>query len=199
MNRKSTLRMTALATLVAAAFAVPATVYAADAPNNAGAKNATTPNTSDRDRGPEFTTQPRLPANTVNNPAPKGAANATTPGTNGPAAGIAGAAKNTTSPTEQPNAGMARDSANLPNPSAAANATTPGSMGKDAPRTATTSPGEGGSTLGSSRTAVKKAKRADGSRNVSARFESADLNGDGQLSRSEYEQMMSGSTKSKAK
>jgi hypothetical protein len=199
MSRKSILRMTALATLVAAAFAVPATVYAADAPNNAGAKNATTPNTSDRDRGPEFTTQPRLPANTANNPAPKGAANATTPGTNGPAAGTAGASRNTTSPTEQPNTGIARDSANLPNPTGAANATTPGTMGKDNARSMTTSPGEGGSTMGSSKTAMKKAKRADGSRDVSARFNSADANGDGQLSRSEYEQMMSSGAKSKAK
>jgi hypothetical protein len=117
----------------------------------------------------------------------------------GPAAGTAGASQNTTSPTEQPNAGLARDSANLPNPSAAANATTPGTMGKDSARTPTTSPGEGGSTMGSSKTAVKKAKRADGSRDVSARFDAADANGDGQLSRSEYEQMMSGSSKGKAK
>jgi hypothetical protein len=181
---KTTLTLLATAVITALALPVQAQTAATPAPNNAGSKNATTPNTSDREKGPEFTTQPRM-GSTPSNPAPTGAANATTPGTQG--RGLAGA-QNTTQPTGV-DRGVARDSATQPNPSGAATATTPGTLGRAGPQTSGSVPGEGNSDATATK---KKAKKSGDSRNVSARFDAADLNGDGQLSRSEYEQMMSG-------
>lgn len=183
------MNLSILTAAVIAALALPVHAQTAATPGSP-AKNATTPNTSDREKGPEFTTQPRM-GSTATNPAPTGAANATTPGTQG--RGMTGA-QNTTQPTGRDGT-IARDSAATPNPTSAATATTPGTLGRAGPQTSGTVPGEGNSDAMAEKKA-KKAKKNAGtngdSRNVSARFDKADLNGDGQLSRSEYEQMMSG-------